>query len=480
MNSAKEKILDMICDYIEKNPEGNIEDIINVAKKFVKSDYDRKGIERVERFYREIPSVKGLLHRIATEVDPGILRTFFRNFVAKGMWEGAEIRDEFYMKTGGRVPFALLISPSMKCNLRCTGCYANDWDKAKELSFEDVDRIVGEARDLGIHWMFILGGEPYFVDYMWDIYAKYPDVEFFTFSNGTLFSDEYADRILKLKNVIPTFSLEGFEEDTDARRGKGVFAKVMDGMDKLKARKIPFGVSSATGSPNVDTVISEEYIDMCMNKGSFISWYFMFMPIGKPDTSLMLNPEQRIRLGKRSDEIRHTKPYMTIDFFNDSPHVGGCIAGSFYASVTSSGDVEPCIFAHFTVDNVHEKSLSEIFASDFFKELLHRQPYNKNLLKPCMMIDNPNVIREVAAKVGARPTDESAHAMLNDPKFMKELEDLSANFTPLADQTWEELYGDVKDKFVTRNEFMEANIAKRLAKREEEAARKAARANKNK
>ena len=101
------------------------------------------------------------------------------------------------------------------------------------------------------------------------------------------------------------FSLEGYKEDTDARRGDGVFDKVMEGMDKLKARKIPFGISSATGAPNIDTVISEEFIEMAINKGAFIGWYFMFMPIGsKPDTSLMLNPEQRLRLGARTSEIR--------------------------------------------------------------------------------------------------------------------------------------------------------------------------------
>ena len=140
-------------------------------------------------------------------------------------------------------------------------------------------------------------------------------------------------------------------------------------MEKLKSRGIPFGVSSATGAMNVDTVISDEFIDNLMDKGSFINWYFMFMPIGeRPDVSMMLNPEQRLRMGERSNEIRHTKPCLTIDFFNDAPHVGGCIAGSYYCHVTASGDVEPCVFAHFTVDNIREKSLGEIFQSEFFNK----------------------------------------------------------------------------------------------------------------
>ncbi len=453
--ATREKIISTICDIIEKDPESNIETIIKIAKTVVRNEYDRKGVEMVEHFYRDVPSMKPLLHRITTEIDPKILRTFFRNFVANAIWNGGEKREKFYKEHGAHVPFALLISPSMKCNLRCTGCYAADWDKSKGLTYEEVDRIVGEARDLGIYFMFILGGEPYFVDYMWKIYEKYNDVVFLTFTNGSLFTDEVADKIKELKNVYPMFSLEGYEKETDERRGTGVYAKVMEGMEKLKSRGIPFGVSSATGAMNVDTVISDEFIDNLMDKGSFINWYFMFMPIGeRPDVSMMLNPEQRLRMGERSNEIRHTKPCLTIDFFNDAPHVGGCIAGSYYCHVTASGDVEPCVFAHFTVDNIREKSLGEIFQSEFFKELMNRQPYNDNLLKPCMMIDNTNVIREVVQKVGARPTDESARAMIYDNEFKKKLDNLSAEFTPYADKAWRELYPEKCENVQKRMDMM--------------------------
>lgn len=452
---TREKIVSTICDIIEKDPEHNIDTIVKIAKTVVRNDYDKKGVEMVERFYKDVPSMKPLLHRLTTEIDPKILRTFFKNFVANAIWSGGEKRENFYKKYGAHVPFALLISPSMKCNLRCTGCYAADWDKSKGLTYEEVDRVVGEARDLGIHFMFILGGEPYFVDYMWKIYEKYNDVAFLTFTNGSLFTDEVADKIKELKNIYPMFSLEGYEKETDERRGNGVYAKVMEGMEKLKARGIPFGVSSATGATNVDTVISDEFIDNLMKKGSFINWYFMFMPIGeKPDVSLMLNPEQRLRMGQRSNEIRHTKPCLTIDFFNDAPHVGGCIAGSYYCHVTASGDVEPCVFAHFAVDNIREKSLGEIFQSQFFKELMNRQPYSDNLLKPCMMIDNTNVIREIVQKVGARPTDESARAMIYDDEFKKKLDNLSTEFTPHAEKAWKELYPEKSKNVKKRMDMM--------------------------
>lgn len=173
------------------------------------------------------------------------------------------------------------------------------------------------------------------------------------FTNGTLFNEKLADKVQKLGNIIPMFSLEGFEKETDARRGKGVFKQVMHGMDLLRERGVLFGVSTATGRNNIDTVISDEFINMLIEKGAKMSWYFIFMPVGEdPDFNLMLTPEQRIYLGKEVRKIRNEKPYFAIDFFNDAPYVGGCIAGKYYCHINSHEDVEPCIFAHFATDNL--------------------------------------------------------------------------------------------------------------------------------
>ena len=211
----------------------------------------------------------------------------------------------------------------------------------------------------------------------------------------------------------------------------------MEGMDLLRDRGIPFGVSSATSTHNIDKVSSEEFIDMLIKKGSLMSWYFIYMPVGdKPNVKDMLTPSQRIDLGRRTRKIRTTKPYFTIDFFNDAPYVGGCIAGKYYCHINSSGDVEPCIFAHIATDNIKDKKLIDVFRCNMFKELRNRQPYNKNMLMPCMMIDNPNVIREIAAKVNAYTTDASANAMLNDKYFKEKLDTLASEFKPYADEAW--------------------------------------------
>lgn len=145
-----------------------------------------------------------------------------------------------------------------------------------------------------------------------------------------------------------------------------------------------FGVSIGVTRTNIDSVLSDEFIE----KVSKMNWYFLLMSVGskKPDFNMMLIPNQRIYLGERARGIRRTKPYFTIDFFNDAPYVGGCIASKFFCNVNVNEDVEPCVFAHFDAANLNGIPLIEAFRNPFFKELRHIQPYNKNMLRPCMMI----------------------------------------------------------------------------------------------
>jgi hypothetical protein len=51
--------------------------------------------------------------------------------------------------------------------------------------------------------------------------------------------------------------------------------------------------------------------------------------------------------------------------------------------------VEPCVFAHFAVNNIRDKSLLDVLRSPFFAEYQKRQHFSDNLLHPCPIIDNP-------------------------------------------------------------------------------------------
>lgn len=440
--NVKQKVVNTVLKIIDKDPEKNVDKLFQAVKKITKDETQLSQIEAVHNYYHVQVGTYELVQNILKNTDKHCLKKFFTNFLANVNWYGGAKREKYLKDEDTKVPFVMLISPSMQCNLRCIGCYASDMLDKPKMSIEEVDRIVGEARDLGIYYVIVLGGEPFFYKQLLDIYEKYNDVIFSPFTNGTMIDEETADRLKKLGNVIPMLSVEGEEKETDARRGKGTYKKVMHSMDLLNERGILFGVSTAVTRLNIDSVLSDKFVDKLIEKGAKMNWYFLFMPVGceKPDFNLMLTPEQRIYLGKRTDEIRRTKPYFTIDFFNDAPFVGGCIAGKYFFHVNVNEDCEPCIFAHFATQNLKGKHLIDVFRDPFFKELRNRQPYNQNMLKPCMMIDNPNVIREVCKKVGAKPTDLGGEVMLNNDKFKKNIQKVADDFTPYAEKQWQERF----------------------------------------
>ena len=154
--------------------------------------------------------------------------------------------------------------------------------------------------------------------------------------------------------------------------------------------------------------------------------------------SLMPSPEQRAYRREQLLKLRSKRNIMLADFWNDGPLVGGCLAGGrTYLHINSKGDVEPCVFAHFAVDNIKEKSLKEALNSPFFKAIRKRQPYSDNLLRPCMIIDLPEVLRDAVSEFHARPTHPGAEAVVND--LAEDLDAYAGKYADMADKTWGEL-----------------------------------------
>jgi hypothetical protein len=151
----------------------------------------------------------------------------------------------------------------------------------------------------------------------------------------------------------------------------------------------------------------------------------------------MPTPEQRIYRLNRIQELRKVKSIVLADFWNDGSLVGGCIAGGRNVlHINAHGYAEPCVFAHFAVDNVKQKSLIEILKSPFFVEISKRQPFNPNYYRPGMITDNPVILRETVEKTGAYPTHSGAETVVT--KLNASLDEYAAQYGLLADIIWQE------------------------------------------
>jgi hypothetical protein len=98
--------------------------------------------------------------------------------------------------------------------------------------------------------------------------------------------------------------------------------------------------------------------------------------------------------------------------------------------------VEPCAFVHFAVDNIREKSLKEVLKNPLFTAYQKAQPFSKNMLCPCPIIDEPDALRQIVKETGAHPTHEGADTVLNG-EIAGFLDERSANWKKVADPLWD-------------------------------------------
>ena len=174
-----------------------------------------------------------------------------------------------------------------------------------------------------------------------------------------------------------------------SRRGEGTYKKIVQAMEILKQKKLAFGISCCYTSKNAEVIKNKEYIDDMIAKGAKFAWFFTYMPIGNDAvTDLIATAEQREYFYHQIRTFRHTKLLFTMDFWNDGEFVNGCIAGGRnYLHINANGDIEPCAFVHYSDSNIREKTLLEAYRSPLFMQYYNNQPFNKNLLKPCPVLD---------------------------------------------------------------------------------------------
>jgi len=429
--------INQALNYLEGNPEENIPKLMSMVDKLTPKDWYAGQRDAIRTAITEKNNWYQMILRVY-DLDPGVRKAFFQNFLFNASLKGSAIQEEVSAREDCNVPWAILLDPTSACNLHCTGCWAAEYGNRLNLSLEDIDSIVTQGKKLGTYMYIYTGGEPMVrkADLI-RICEMHPDCEFLSFTNGTLIDEEFCQEMLRVKNFVPAISLEGFEDANDSRRGQGVYEKVHKAMALMKSHKLPFGISTCYTSRNVDDVSSEKYFDQLIDAGALFVWFFHYMPVGNDAApELMPNPEQRMKMYHAIREFRSTKAIFSMDFQNDAEYVGGCIAGGRrYLHINAKGAVEPCVFIHYSNVNIHDVTLLEALKSPIFMAYHRGQPFNDNMLKPCPMLENPDILPKLVAETGAVNTDyqspESAeHLCAKTVPYAK-------NWTPVAEKAWE-------------------------------------------
>ena len=221
-----------------------------------------------------------MIRKFITSTNSNCINKIVTNLILNSGLKGGQKREKYSKLYGFNVPWAILIDPTNACNLKCKGCWAADYKKNSSLSNDLIDRVIKEGKELGIYMYIFSGGEPLMrKDDILDLCRKHNDCMFSCFTNGTFIDKKFARDLAEVGNFSPAISIEGFEKETDMRRGKGTFRKIIKAMDNLKEEKVPFGFSCCYHSKNFDVVGSEEYMDLMIEKGCTYGWYFTYHSI---------------------------------------------------------------------------------------------------------------------------------------------------------------------------------------------------------
>ena len=345
MSKAQGAALDAAVSYILRDPSRNFVRLLDLAEKFDVAGEHANQIRAV-RPAAEDPdnNWNRFVVKLCEEVDHDVLRATVRNLIFNASILGMRRQAESREKYGCNVPWAILMDPTSACNLHCTGCWAAEYGNRLNMSYEELDSIINQANGLGTYFFLYSGGEPLVrkADII-RLCEAHPDCQFTAFTNGTLIDEAFAEDMLRVRNFIPAISVEGFEEDTDFRRGEGIFAAVERAMRILREKRLPFGISCCYTSKNVGMIGSEEYFDQMVEWGARFCWFFTYMPVGADAVpELMVTPEQRAFMYEQIHRFRETKPIFTLDFWNDGQYSDGCLAGGrVYLTSTPTATTSP-------------------------------------------------------------------------------------------------------------------------------------------
>lgn len=381
---------------------------------------------------------------------------------------GTSAKDRFRQRHLGQTPpDFLVISPGKACNLRCRGCYANSGAHREKLGGATFERILRQAHDdWGTRFFVISGGEPM----AWrdggesflDIAERFPDCFFVMYTNGTLITDAVASRLGRMGNVSPALSIEGMKERTDARRGDGVFDKVLSALERLRREGVVIGMSLTATRENAEEILSDEVVDTFFGEiGATYAFVFHYMPIGRSFTlDLMMTPEQRLRLFEREWWLVRNRHIFIADFWNSATATNGCVAGGRaggYLHMNWNGDVSPCVFVPYSPVNINDVfarggGLDEVWAHPFFagirrwqrehgyREANEKCPECSNWIAPCLIRDHHGDFMDLVREHSPKPTDDDARAALLDPDYHEGLVRFGQELEDLSGPIWKERY----------------------------------------
>jgi MoaA/NifB/PqqE/SkfB family radical SAM enzyme len=351
--------------------------------------------------------------RMLRSTDLRLIWKFAYNFGYKGMRSVEKFKAR--IKKGIHFPPFLYISITNGCNLRCQGCWVDVDKPARMIPFEELDRLVRNAKQHGNSFFGILGGEPFIHPDLVRLFRAHPDCYFQVFTNGQLITDEIAADLRRAGNATPLISVEGTATVSDERRGrKNVLSRTLAGLETSLRHRLITGVATSVCQSNYDDLVREEWIDRLIGMGVHYTWFHTYRPVGPVATpSLALRPEQVLALRRFVIDMRNRRPIGIIDAYYDDRGEALCPAATGISHhIGPFGDVEPCPIIQFAKESIRDND------GDLYKTMTESpllRDFRKTAAKAtrgCIVLERPDLLKEVVERHSCRDTTIRGSAMV--------------------------------------------------------------------
>jgi len=435
-------VLRPLLHYVAKNPGPNLVKLVELVDRVGGRDFPDKTMTALKAGALDEDNVwVQMVTRLLRDTDKKHTRRFLMT-LGLGVMNGTKLVRKHREMYNCNIPFQILFDPTSACNLKCKGCWAGEYDKHNNLSLEQMDDIVRQAKALGTRMLMLTGGEPLMrADDVLRVARKHRECYFVIYTNATLLTEELVKRVKKCGNITFAISMEGTPESNDARRGKGAYQRSIKAMERLQNAGLLFGISVCYTRDNIEAVTSTAFMQDMIARGVRFGLYFQYMPVGaKANVDLVPTIAQREEMYSWLKRTRNGKTgngMFVMDFQNDGEYVGGCIAaGRNYFHINAAGDIEPCVFVHYADSNIREHTLLEALQRPLFQAFYHGQPFCENHLKPCPMLENPHILRKMVKCTGACSTDQIAAEDVDT--LCGKCDAYAAAWHPVAERLWAE------------------------------------------
>lgn len=343
----------------------------------------------------------------ATFKDPRESAFLGRFAIASAKATKKRIRQE---TEGLHVPSYLIASITSSCNLHCAGCYSRsnhatvDCKPTAQLTDEEWFRIFREAEELGISFILLAGGEPLLRRDIVEAAGNMQDIIFPIFTNGTFMDERYFELFDRCRNLIPVMSIEGDREETDSRRGMGIYGLLTENMDKLCSKGLIYGASITVTKENIRKVLSDEFLDTLESKGCKAVFYIEYVPVTEESKELAPDDEDREFIRTSIDRLRSERQNMIyVSFPGDEKSSGGCLAaGRGFFHINSHGGAEPCPFSAYSDINVKDTSLKEAMNSGLFRALRDGHVLEEDHAGGCVLFERKAEVESIMAQLSGQ------------------------------------------------------------------------------